>query len=92
MLLRKKKLFYSVYLLFKNTIILFVFPSQILHKNCFYLLISPKRNWKQCLCKILEVQTKSIIMVFLILANIISFVDLVLSVKGLCSISFSFVL
>ena len=31
-------------------------------------------------------------MVFLILANIISFVDLVLSVKGLCSISFSFVL
>ena len=27
----------------------------------------PKRNWKQCLCKILEGQTKSI-MVFLILA------------------------
>ena len=28
----------------------------------------PKRYWKQCLCKILEGQTKSI-MVFLILAN-----------------------
>ena len=29
---------------------------------------SPKTNWKQCLCKILEGQTKGI-MVFLILAN-----------------------
>ena len=28
----------------------------------------PKRNWKQCLCKILAGQTKSV-MVFLILAN-----------------------
>ena len=31
----------------------------------------PNRNWKQCLCKILEGQTKRI-MVFLIVANIVS--------------------
>ena len=40
----------------------------------------PKRNWKQCLCKMLEGQTKSI-MVFLILANITQ------PLISLCSVS-----
>ena len=56
----------------KHPIILFVCPSKILHKQCFYFLLGlyngPKRNWKQCLCKILEGQTNSIT-VFLISAN-----------------------
>ena len=56
----------------KNTIIPFVCPTKILHKHCFYFLLGlnngPKRNWKHCLCKILEGQTKNI-MVFLIVAN-----------------------
>ena len=34
------------------------------------IMVSKETAWKQCLCKILEGQTKSIIMVFLILANI----------------------
>ena len=58
----------------KNTIILSVCPFKILQKYCFYFspgtYNSPKRNWKQCLCKIiLEGQTKSI-MAFVILANL----------------------
>jgi len=47
---------------------LFVCTSNILHKYGFYfplgLLVSPWRKWKRCLCKILEGQTKGI-MVFL---------------------------
>ena len=49
----------------KNTIILFVCPSKCLNKYCFYFLLG---NWKQYISKILEEQTKSI-MVFFILAN-----------------------
>ena len=30
------------------------FPSKILQKHCFQFFQSPKRNWKQCFCKILE--------------------------------------
>ena len=51
----------------KNTIhvILFVFPSKILHRHCFYFLLGLLMvpNWKECLCKILEGKSKSI-MVF----------------------------
>ena len=49
----------------------FVCPSKVCMSIVLFPLgiyNVPKRNWKQCLCKILEGQTKSI-MVFLILAN-----------------------
>ena len=49
----------------KTTIIFFVCPFKCLNKHCFYFLLG---NWKQCISKILERQTKSI-MVFLIVAN-----------------------
>ena len=54
----------------KNTIILFVCPPKMFHKqnDLKKTYNDPKRNSKQCLCKILGWQTKSI-MVFLILAN-----------------------
>ena len=42
-----------------------VCPSKIFHKYCFHFsratIVSPRRKWKQCLCKILEGPTKSII-------------------------------
>ena len=42
----------------KHTVILFVGHSaKILHKHCFFSFswghLAPKRNWRQCLCKIL---------------------------------------
>ena len=53
---------------FKNTIILIVCPSKILHKHCFHFLLGltmvPRENKSNILCKILEGQTMSI-MVFL---------------------------
>ena len=49
----------------KTTIIFFVCPFKCLNKHCFYFLLG---NWKQCISKILDRQTKSI-MVFLIVAN-----------------------
>ena len=43
---------------------LFVFHPKILYKHCFQFLlvfkIAPRGNWRQCLCKILCWQTKSI--------------------------------
>ena len=44
---------------FKNTIILLVCSSKI--PVSLGTTVSPKRKWKQCLCKILESQTKSIV-------------------------------
>ena len=54
----------------KNTIILFVCPSEAEALFLFSLRTynGPKRNWKQFLCNILQGQTKSI-KVFLIVAN-----------------------
>ena len=41
---------------------LFVCHPKILDKHCFQFL-TPKRNWRQCLCKFLGWQTKSIMSV-----------------------------
>ena len=50
---------------YHNTLCL---SSRILHNYCFYvslgIIVSPRRKQKQCLCKILDGQTKSV-MVFL---------------------------
>ena len=61
------KLSYHQLATIKTTIIFFVCPFKCLNKHCFYFLLG---NWKQCISKILERQTKSI-MVFLIVANLI---------------------
>ena len=49
------------------TIMLFVCHPKILHKHCLQFLLgpfSPKRNWRQCVCKILGWQTKSIMVCY----------------------------
>ena len=47
---------------------LFVCHPKILRKHCLQFLLgvklAPKRNWKQCLCKILGWQTKSIMVCY----------------------------
>ena len=66
----------------ENAIILFVCPSKILHKHCFYfllvLIMVPRETGNNAYkCKIFEGQTKSII-VILVLANL-SYVETVLA-------------
>ena len=47
---------------------LFVYHPKILHKHCFQFLpgpfLTPKRNWRQYLCKSLGWQTKSIMVCY----------------------------
>ena len=47
---------------------LFVCHPNILHMHCFQFslcaILTPKRNWRQCLCKILGWQTKSIMVCY----------------------------
>ena len=50
-----------------QTIMLFVCHPKILHKHCLQFLLgpfSPKRNWRQCVRKILGWQTKSIMVCY----------------------------
>ena len=50
------------------SLMLFVYHPKILHKHCFQFLpgpfLTPKRNWRQYLCKSLGWQTKSIMVCY----------------------------
>ena len=50
------------------TIMLFVCRPKVLHRHCLQFLLgvkmAPKGNWKQCLCKNLGWQTKSIMVCY----------------------------
>ena len=49
----------------QHTIILFVWHPKILHKHCSLgTFLTPKRNWRQCSCKTLGWQTKSIMVCY----------------------------
>ena len=52
---------------------LYICHPKILHKNCFHLnILTPKRNWRQCLCKILGRRTKRALLYVMVFSGVVN--------------------
>ena len=51
----------------------YVCHPKILHKNCLHLnILTPKRNWRQCLCKILGRRTKRALWYVMVFSGVVN--------------------